>query len=90
MASFARNRFLHSRSYAAVAAKSSPPFQSAPAAAMVKEREEVPAPVIGRPLSDILRELNKKVPESLIRTRTDDGFTIRYIPWFALFPSSAT
>ncbi|URD87912.1 SnRK1-interacting protein 1 [Musa troglodytarum] len=95
MASFARNRFLLSRSYAAVAAKSklakqSPPFESAPAAAMVKEGEEVPAPVIGRPLSDILRELNKKVPESLIRTRTEDGFTIRYIPWFALFPSSVT
>ncbi|THU44010.1 hypothetical protein C4D60_Mb02t02870 [Musa balbisiana] len=86
MASFARNRFLLSRSYTAVAAKSklakqSPPFEPAPAAAMVKEGEEVPAPVIGRPLSDILRELNKKVPESLIKTRTEDGFTIRYIPW---------
>lgn len=95
MASFARNRFLLSRSYTAVAAKSklakqSPPFEPAPAAAMVKEGEEVPAPVIGRPLSDILRELNKKVPESLIKTRTEDGFTIRYIPWFALFPSSVT
>ncbi|XP_076924867.1 DNA repair RAD52-like protein 1, mitochondrial [Bidens hawaiensis] len=33
-------------------------------------------------ISEILKELNKKVPDSLIRTRTEpDGFTLRHLPW---------
>ncbi|CAI9117174.1 OLC1v1018520C1 [Oldenlandia corymbosa var. corymbosa] len=38
---------------------------------------------ISRPLSEILKELNKKVPDSLITTRFDpsSGSSIRYIPW---------
>jgi len=47
------------------------------------EEEEVPTSGISRPLSEILKELNKKVPDSLVRTRLEkDGFPIRYIPWF--------
>lgn len=49
----------------------------------------VPAPpsdddvLISRPISEILKELNKKVPDSLIRARTEpNGFSIKYIPWF--------
>ncbi|ESW03311.1 hypothetical protein PHAVU_011G003500 [Phaseolus vulgaris] len=46
------------------------------------EEEEVPTSGISRPLSEILKELNKKVPDSLVRTRLEkDGFPIRYIPW---------
>lgn len=46
------------------------------------EEEQVPTSGISRPLSEILKELNKKVPDSLIRARTEsDGFSIKYIPW---------
>ncbi|KAJ8761484.1 hypothetical protein K2173_001617 [Erythroxylum novogranatense] len=31
--------------------------------------------------SQILKELNKKVPDSLIRQRVEDGFRVRYVPW---------
>ncbi|GMP63005.1 hypothetical protein CsSME_00024875 [Camellia sinensis var. sinensis] len=54
------------------------------------EREEdledlVPTSGISRPLSEILKELNKKVPDSLIRVRTEsDGFPVKYIPWRSL------
>lgn len=52
------------------------------------EEEEVPTSGISRPLSEILKELNKKVPDSLIRARNEpDGFSIKYIPWFVLSPS---
>ncbi|GAU45688.1 hypothetical protein TSUD_268200 [Trifolium subterraneum] len=44
--------------------------------------DDVPTSGICRPLSEILKELNKKVPDSLIKTRIEkDGFPIRYIPW---------
>ncbi|GAA0172027.1 hypothetical protein LIER_41264 [Lithospermum erythrorhizon] len=44
--------------------------------------DEVPTSGISRPLSEILKEINKKVPESLIKGRTEaNGFIARYIPW---------
>ncbi|TKY68039.1 hypothetical protein E2542_SST10936 [Spatholobus suberectus] len=47
-----------------------------------RDVEEVPSSGICRPLSEILKELNKKVPDSLVKTRLEnDGFPIRYIPW---------
>ncbi|KAJ7949639.1 Cobalt ion binding protein [Quillaja saponaria] len=46
------------------------------------DNSDVPTSGICRPLSEILKELNKKVPDALIKTRVEkDGFTIRYIPW---------
>ncbi|KAL4583171.1 hypothetical protein LXL04_007737 [Taraxacum kok-saghyz] len=43
---------------------------------------DVPTSGISRPISEILKELNKKVPDSLIRTRQEaNGFSIKYIPW---------
>ncbi|XP_068321378.1 DNA repair RAD52-like protein 1, mitochondrial [Pyrus communis] len=36
---------------------------------------------ISRPLSEILKQLNKKVPDSLVKTRSENGFTSKYIPW---------
>lgn len=46
------------------------------------DSEDVPTSGICRPLSDILKELNKKVPDSLISLRTEaNGFSIKYIPW---------
>ena len=45
---------------------------------------EVAAPTegIGRPLAEVLKELRKRVPDSLVKTRVEDnGFAIKYIPW---------
>jgi len=55
---------------------------------MEEEEEEAHSSGISKPLSEILKELNKKVPDSLVKTRHEkDGFPIRYIPWFLLFPN---
>ncbi|XP_024962357.1 DNA repair RAD52-like protein 1, mitochondrial [Cynara cardunculus var. scolymus] len=44
--------------------------------------DDIPTSGISRPISEILKELNKKVPDSLIRARTEaNGFSIKYIPW---------
>ncbi|KAK8624507.1 hypothetical protein V6N13_065848 [Hibiscus sabdariffa] len=43
--------------------------------------DAIPTAGISRPLSDILKELNKKVPDSLVKLRNEDGFTMKYIPW---------
>ncbi|KAL9173602.1 hypothetical protein ABFS82_03G126100 [Erythranthe guttata] len=49
------------------------------------EEEGVPTSGISRPLSNILKDLNKKVPETLLRHRTHpDGFSFKYIPWHIL------
>uniref|UniRef100_A0A7N0U4H1 DNA repair RAD52-like protein 1, mitochondrial n=1 Tax=Kalanchoe fedtschenkoi TaxID=63787 RepID=A0A7N0U4H1_KALFE len=46
------------------------------------EEEVIPSSgVSSRPLSEILKELNKRVPDGLVRTRVQDGFSIKYIPW---------
>ncbi|XP_050376922.1 DNA repair RAD52-like protein 1, mitochondrial [Argentina anserina] len=36
---------------------------------------------ISRPLSEILKQINKKVPDALIKFRHENGFTSKYIPW---------
>ncbi|XP_004497903.1 DNA repair RAD52-like protein 1, mitochondrial [Cicer arietinum] len=55
---------------------------AAAAAEFDKVVDDVPTSGICRPLSEILKELNKKVPDSLVKTRIEkDGFPIRYIPW---------
>ncbi|GAV72009.1 hypothetical protein CFOL_v3_15498 [Cephalotus follicularis] len=43
--------------------------------------DAIPTSGISRPLSQILKELNKKVPDSLVKLRTEDGFSMKYIPW---------
>lgn len=44
--------------------------------------DDVPTSGISRPLSEILKELNKKVPDSLLSVRTEpNGFSVKYIPW---------
>ncbi|KAJ4952562.1 hypothetical protein NE237_029394 [Protea cynaroides] len=45
------------------------------------EVSDVPTSGISRPLSEILRELNKRVPDSLIRVRMESGFNAKYVPW---------
>ncbi|CAH2066740.1 unnamed protein product [Thlaspi arvense] len=45
------------------------------------ENDVVPTSGISRPLAEILKELNKKVPDSVIKTRVEDGFAMKYIPW---------
>lgn len=61
-------------------------YRAASESGKMEEEEEAPSSGISRPLSEILKELNKKVPDSLVKTRHEkDGFSVRYIPWFLLF-----
>ncbi|XP_010534138.1 PREDICTED: uncharacterized protein LOC104809758 [Tarenaya hassleriana] len=46
-----------------------------------ESNHNVPTSGFNRPLSEILKELNKKVPDSLLRTRLENDFPIKYIPW---------
>lgn len=48
---------------------------------VVAEDDVVPTSGISRPLSEILKELNKRVPDSLISVRVEDGFSVKYVPW---------
>lgn len=44
--------------------------------------EAAPTEGISKPLADVLRELGKRVPDSLVKTRLEDnGFALKYIPW---------
>lgn len=43
---------------------------------------DVPTSGISRPLAEVLKELNKKVPDTVIRNRVEDGCSIKYIPWY--------
>ncbi|KAF5946709.1 hypothetical protein HYC85_016937 [Camellia sinensis] len=80
------------RCYAAAKAKASSSLNGAtmressiPSSEKEEDLEDlVSTSGISRPLSEILKELNKKVPDSLIRVRTEsDGFPVKYIPWSA-------
>lgn len=42
---------------------------------------------ISKPLSEILQQLNKKVPDSLVKVRVEDGCTSKYIPWLIFLHS---
>ncbi|XP_044474543.1 DNA repair RAD52-like protein 1, mitochondrial isoform X2 [Mangifera indica] len=46
-----------------------------------EEDDACPTSGLNRPLSEVLKELNKKVPESLVKLRVEDGFSVKYIPW---------
>lgn len=45
-----------------------------------------PAPAVlyevGRPINEIIADLSKPIPESLLRTRNQGGTDLTYIPWF--------
>ncbi|CAN6475400.1 unnamed protein product [Victoria cruziana] len=56
-------------------------FSSSPFGAASTEGEGIPTSGISRPLSEILKELNKRVPDSLVKTRFEEGTSIKYIPW---------
>ncbi|KAF2310852.1 hypothetical protein GH714_017633 [Hevea brasiliensis] len=45
------------------------------------ESNDVLTSGISRPLSEVLKELNKRVPDSVVRERREDGFSVKYIPW---------
>ncbi|XP_028800405.1 DNA repair RAD52-like protein 1, mitochondrial [Neltuma alba] len=80
-ASFSKSKSVLPQDYWRSYAKSS--FTSAAAANSGDDvADVVPSSGISRPLSEILKELNKKVPDSLIKTRVEkDGFPVKYIPW---------
>ncbi|XP_020589727.1 DNA repair RAD52-like protein 1, mitochondrial [Phalaenopsis equestris] len=65
------------------AAKASPmrPATVVTTVANAVEDLGVPTEGISRPLSEILMELGKKVPDSFVKARVEDGQTIKYVPW---------
>lgn len=74
----------HSDPHRSFSSKSKPSSSSASSTDSFRDPEAdefVPNSGISRPLSEILKELNKKVPDSVIRHRVEDGFSIKYIPW---------
>ncbi|KAK3229341.1 hypothetical protein Dsin_001222 [Dipteronia sinensis] len=83
--SFSLKYLLQSSSsfHSLISSKSHPAFTSQAETHTKEENDDDPVPTSGisRPLSEILKELNKKVPDSVIRHRIDDGFTIKYVPW---------
>ncbi|KAJ0969404.1 hypothetical protein J5N97_022281 [Dioscorea zingiberensis] len=68
-----------SRFYAA--SKASPARTRVAPPSPEDEEDDIPTAGISRPLSEILRELNKKVPDSVVKVRTEDNFATRYVPW---------
>ncbi|KAF5207836.1 Dna repair rad52-like protein 1 protein [Thalictrum thalictroides] len=42
---------------------------------------DVPIHGITRPLSHILKDLSQKIPDSFIKVRVEDGFSMKYVPW---------
>jgi len=38
--------------------------------------------LITRPLAEILRDMNKRVPDKVLKTRSDEGVVLKYIPWY--------
>ena len=53
--------------------------------AEAEEEVEAASSGISRPLSEILKELNKRVPDSLVKVlRSENDFSIKYVPWFSL------
>jgi hypothetical protein len=60
-------------------------FSSSSISNQVAETEDDVAAVssgISRPISEILKELNKKVPDSLVKVRHEEGFSMKYVPWY--------
>ncbi|KAF3962877.1 hypothetical protein CMV_012675 [Castanea mollissima] len=55
---------------------------------VAEAEEEVEAAAssgISRPLSEILKELNKRVPDSLVKVlRSENGFSLKYVPWHVM------
>lgn len=80
-----RARLCYSRSYAmATGCGSSPSSISSNEAAAAEEDDDaasIPTSGICRPLSEILKQLNKKIPEKFLRVRVEDGLSLKYIPW---------
>ncbi|KAG6552263.1 hypothetical protein Mapa_006113 [Marchantia paleacea] len=37
---------------------------------------------ITRPLAEILRDMNKRVPDKVLKVRMDEGVPLKYIPWY--------
>jgi hypothetical protein len=46
--------------------------------------EAVPTEGISRPLAEVLKELGKRIPDSLVRSYVEDGVSLRYVPWLVL------
>lgn len=69
---------LISRTFAGKRVKEEKPEVSLP-----DYNDDVPTSGISRPLSEILKEINKRVPDSLVKLRTEsNGFAVKYIPWY--------
>lgn len=50
------------------------------------EKAAVPTEGINRPLSEVLKKLNMKIPDSLICTYVEkNGLSLNYVPWLVLY-----
>ena len=57
--------------------------KAAPYASYVVPLEASKEPsLITRPLAEILRDMNKRVPDKVLKTRIDEGVVLKYIPWY--------
>ncbi|CAK9859865.1 unnamed protein product [Sphagnum jensenii] len=41
-----------------------------------------PSSFITRPLAEILRDMNKRVPDKVLKVKNDNGVSLKYIPWY--------
>ncbi|KAM4068324.1 hypothetical protein ACJW30_12G002300 [Castanea mollissima] len=78
-----------STSYSTAKRSSNSSFKEAhDVVAEAEAEEEVEAAAssgISRPLSEILKELNKRVPDSLVKVlRSENGFSLKYVPWHVM------
>lgn len=66
------------RSMAATDGAKAAPYASY---AVPLEKSHEPS-LITRPLAEILRDMNKRVPDKVLKTRNDEGVVLKYIPWY--------
>ncbi|XP_058097543.1 DNA repair RAD52-like protein 1, mitochondrial isoform X1 [Magnolia sinica] len=70
-----------SRSYARSSVSKEKEVEKENFSESASEASEIPTSGISRPLSEILKELNRKVPDAFIKVRVEDGFSMKYVPW---------
>ncbi|KAF3956521.1 hypothetical protein CMV_018352 [Castanea mollissima] len=75
-----------SSSYSTAKRSSNSSFKEAhDVVAEAEEEVEAASSGISRPLSEILKELNKRVPDSLVKVlRSENGFSLKYVPWHVM------
>lgn len=47
------------------------------------------ASITSRPLAEIFRDMNKRVPDKVLKIQLDEGVPLKYIPWYDISTSSS-